>query len=71
MVGEVLDMPKGTVYGIAKGREPKDDTIRKKLGMEPYCPHCGKPPRRRKKPTRIRDMSKKKLLWALENRKEM
>jgi len=71
-VAKAIGMKKGTVHGIAvNGLEPKTEAIREQLGLEPLCPHCNRLPRKRRKPTRIRDMSKKQLLWALEHRQEM
>jgi hypothetical protein len=73
-------IPRGTLERISKGREPKDPSVRKQLGLPNLSPTCGQCWRltaqsiervKRSKPKRIQDYPITMLRAALEMREEV
>lgn len=69
------DIPFGTLYDIAHGKEPSDPILRERLHLEPRetCKQCWRFNRYVKEavpplPKRWDSLSKERLLFALENR---
>jgi hypothetical protein len=73
-------IPLGTLERIASGRDPKDPTVRRQLGLPDLSPTCNQCFRvketainrvKRSRPKRIQDYPLEMLRVALEHREEI